>query len=90
MQDGLSASIDHGKAGRSLADVVAYNLGAKVDCNSTLQRLHEVDFPLLSELKSPKDASTTDVMNLLCLEGPLADAPGMSDLQPDVEQLALP
>ncbi|GJY60439.1 hypothetical protein Tco_0461096 [Tanacetum coccineum] len=39
---------------------------------------------------SHKDASVEDVMNLLCLEGPLADAPGMSDLQPDVEQLRVP
>ncbi|GKA29849.1 hypothetical protein Tco_0716094 [Tanacetum coccineum] len=50
----------------------------------------EVDFPLLVELRSHKDASVEDIMNLLRLEGPLADAPGMSDLQPDVEQLMLP
>ncbi|GKA25348.1 hypothetical protein Tco_0711457 [Tanacetum coccineum] len=29
-------------------------------------------------------------MNLLRLESPLTDAPGMSDLQPDVKQLMLP
>ncbi|GJZ39735.1 hypothetical protein Tco_0586298 [Tanacetum coccineum] len=29
-------------------------------------------------------------MNLLRLDGPLADAPGMSDLQPNVDQLMLP
>nr|GFA14029.1 hypothetical protein [Tanacetum cinerariifolium] len=68
MQDGLSAGIDHGKAGRSLADVVAYNPLAKADYTYALQRLREVDFPLLSELKSHKDASTVDVMDLLCLE----------------------
>ncbi|GJZ78694.1 hypothetical protein Tco_0643531 [Tanacetum coccineum] len=90
MQDGLSAGIDHGKEGRSLADIVAYNLVAEADYNSALQRLREVDFPLLAELSSRKDASTVDIMDLLCLEGPLADAPGMSDLQPDVEQLTLP
>ncbi|GKF23524.1 hypothetical protein Tco_0075846, partial [Tanacetum coccineum] len=39
---------------------------------------------------SHKDASVEDVMNLLRLEGPLADSPGMSDLQPDVEQLRVP
>ncbi|GJX56560.1 hypothetical protein Tco_0286457 [Tanacetum coccineum] len=50
----------------------------------------EVDFPLLVELRSHKDASVEDIMNLLRLEGPLADAPGISDLQPDVEQLMLP
>ncbi|GKC01157.1 hypothetical protein Tco_0987293, partial [Tanacetum coccineum] len=63
MQSGLSAGIDHRKAGRSLEDVVAYN---------------------------PADASVTDIMNPLRLESPLVDAPRMSDLQPDVEQLMLP
>nr|GEW43327.1 hypothetical protein [Tanacetum cinerariifolium] len=29
-------------------------------------------------------------MDLLLLEGPLIDAPGMSDLQPNIEQLKLP
>ncbi|GKF59412.1 hypothetical protein Tco_0176198, partial [Tanacetum coccineum] len=90
MHDGLSAGIDHGKEGRSLADIVTYNPTVKADYNSALQRLCEVEFPLLAELKSHKDASTADVMNLLHLEGPLADSPGMSDLQPNVEQLTLP
>ncbi|GKD14870.1 hypothetical protein Tco_1199277, partial [Tanacetum coccineum] len=52
MQSGLAVKIDHGKTGRSLADV--------------------------------------DIMNLLHLESPLVDAHGMSDLQPDIEQLTLP
>ncbi|GKB93981.1 hypothetical protein Tco_0980118 [Tanacetum coccineum] len=52
--------------------------------------LREVDFPLLAELKSHKDENIVDVMNLLRLAGHLTDAPGMSDLQPDVEQLTLP
>ncbi|GKE46177.1 hypothetical protein Tco_1477435, partial [Tanacetum coccineum] len=90
MKSGLSAGIDHGKAGRSLADVVAYNPAAEADYNFTLQRLRDVDFSLLANLSSHKDASVEDVMNLLRLEGPLADAPGMSELQPDVEQLTLP
>ncbi|GKE48262.1 hypothetical protein Tco_1479520, partial [Tanacetum coccineum] len=47
------------------------------------------DFPLLSELSSYKNASVEDIMNLLRLEGPLADAHGMSDLQPNVDQLML-
>nr|GEU90426.1 hypothetical protein [Tanacetum cinerariifolium] len=90
MQDGLSAGIDHGKAGRNMADVVAYNSAAKTDYNSALQRLRDVDFPLLAELNTHKDASTAYIMDLLRLESPLADAPKMSDLQPDVEQLTLP
>nr|GEU82208.1 nonaspanin [Tanacetum cinerariifolium] len=89
MQDRLSADIDHGKAGRSLADVVAYNPAAEADYNFTLQRLREVDFPLLAELKSHKNASVMDIMNLLRLDGPLANALGMNDLQPNVDQLSL-
>ncbi|GKC83185.1 hypothetical protein Tco_1138902 [Tanacetum coccineum] len=90
MQDGLAAGIDHGRAGRSLADIVAYNPSTKVDFNSSLQELREVDFCLLAELKSHKDASIEDVMNLLRLESPLADAPSKDNLQPDVEQLKVP
>ncbi|GJX62498.1 hypothetical protein Tco_0295398 [Tanacetum coccineum] len=90
MHSVLSAGIDHGKEGRSLADVAAYNPAAEADYNFALQRLREEDSPLLAELSSHKDASVEDIMNLLRLEGPLVDAPGMGDLQPDVEQLMLP
>nr|GEV45032.1 hypothetical protein [Tanacetum cinerariifolium] len=90
MQSGLSAGIDHGKAGRNLKDIVAYSLVAEADYNFSLQRFHEVDFPLLAELSSHKDASVEDIMDLLCLEIPFIDALGMSDLQPDIEQLMLP
>nr|GEU78454.1 nonaspanin [Tanacetum cinerariifolium] len=68
MQDGLSAAIVHGKERRSLADVAAYNLDAKTDYNSALQRFREVDFPFLSELSSHKNSSVEDIMNLLRLE----------------------
>nr|GFB72666.1 hypothetical protein [Tanacetum cinerariifolium] len=79
--------IDHGRKWRSLTDVAAYNPSAEANFNSVLQELRELDYPLLSKLKSHKDASVEDIMNLLHLEGPLADAPGMGDLQPDIEQL---
>ncbi|GJV88841.1 hypothetical protein Tco_1532779 [Tanacetum coccineum] len=90
MQSGLAAGIDHGREGRSLADVSVYNPDAEPDFNSALQKFREVDFPLLAELKSHKDASMEDIMNVLCLEGALADAPGMNDLQHDIEQLRVP
>nr|GEW70775.1 hypothetical protein [Tanacetum cinerariifolium] len=89
MHDGLSTDINYGKANWILADVVAYNPVVEADYNFALRRLREVDFSLLSELKSHKDASVEDIMNLLRLEGPLADAPGMSDLQRHVDQLML-
>ncbi|GJX33308.1 hypothetical protein Tco_0243163 [Tanacetum coccineum] len=87
MQDGLAVGIDHGRAVRSLVDIVAYNPSAEADFNFALQELREVDFRLLDDLKSHKDASIEDVMNLLRLESPFADAPGMDSLQPDIEQL---
>ncbi|GKA96211.1 hypothetical protein Tco_0818306 [Tanacetum coccineum] len=49
MQDGLAAGIDHGKAGKSLADIVAYKPAAEADYNSALQRLREVEFLLLAD-----------------------------------------
>ncbi|GKB62627.1 hypothetical protein Tco_0918813 [Tanacetum coccineum] len=58
--------IDHGREGRSLADIAAYNPAMEADYNSALHRLREMDF------------------------SPLTDAPGMSGLQPDIEQLRLP
>ncbi|GKC39418.1 hypothetical protein Tco_1051802, partial [Tanacetum coccineum] len=86
MQDRLSAGIDYEKAVRGLEDVVTYNPAAKANYNSAMQRLRELDFLLLSELSAHKDVSTVDIMNLLRLESPLTDAPGMSDLQPDCER----
>nr|GEV29451.1 hypothetical protein [Tanacetum cinerariifolium] len=90
MQSGLAAGIDHGRKGRSLADVAAFNLDAEAAFNSTFQKFRDVDFPLLAEPKSHKDVSTEDIMNVLRLDGALADAPGMNDLQPDIEQLKVP
>nr|GEU32109.1 putative reverse transcriptase domain-containing protein [Tanacetum cinerariifolium] len=87
MQSGLAVGIDHVKEGMSLADVAAYNPDAEVDFNTALQELCEVEFPLLAELKSYKNASTEDIMNVIRLEGAIADAPGMNDLQPDIEHL---
>ncbi|GJS83088.1 hypothetical protein Tco_0749629 [Tanacetum coccineum] len=62
----------------------------EADYNSTLRRFRKVYFPQLAKLSSHKGASDADIMDLLRLESPLTDAPGMSDLQPNVEQLTLP
>ncbi|GKG19789.1 hypothetical protein Tco_0376888, partial [Tanacetum coccineum] len=56
MQDGLVAGIEHGTHDRSLEDLVAYNPSTKEDYNAALQELRSVDFSLLAELKSHKDA----------------------------------
>ncbi|GKB91385.1 hypothetical protein Tco_0963657, partial [Tanacetum coccineum] len=90
MQAGLAAGINHGKEGRSLADVVAYNLFANADYDTTMQQFHDVNFSLLSELKSCKDMSVEEVMNVLRLESLLIDQLRMSDMKPDVDQLMVP
>ncbi|GKA31956.1 hypothetical protein Tco_0718323 [Tanacetum coccineum] len=68
----------------------AIEKGMQDGCRPTLTTERQVDFPLLAKLNSHKDASTADIMDLLRLGSPLADAPGISHLQPDVEQLTLP
>nr|GEV48445.1 hypothetical protein [Tanacetum cinerariifolium]GEW61221.1 hypothetical protein [Tanacetum cinerariifolium] len=76
MQEGLSARINHGAEGRKLADVAAYNPPAEADYLSALQRLQNVNFSLIVELKSNKDASVNTILNLLCLDDALAERLG--------------
>ncbi|GKE12377.1 hypothetical protein Tco_1415928, partial [Tanacetum coccineum] len=90
MQYGLSAGITHGREGRVLTDVAAHNPSEEVDYIAALQRLQNVNFPLLRELKSSKDASIKAVMNILRLEESLTDKLGLEELQPNVDQLMVP
>ncbi|GJR13391.1 hypothetical protein Tco_0796043 [Tanacetum coccineum] len=90
MQEGLSAGITHGAAGRVLTDVAAYNPSAEADYLSALQRLQSVNFSLITELKSNKDASIDTIMNLLRLEDSLAKRLGLTESQPRVDQLMIP
>ncbi|GJQ94240.1 hypothetical protein Tco_0005379 [Tanacetum coccineum] len=85
MQDGLAADIDHGEAGRSLAEVAAYNPAAEAEYVDALNALRVVEFPLLAQLISHKNASIYDLIDLLRLEGPVADTPELSLLQPSPE-----
>ncbi|GJT52159.1 hypothetical protein Tco_0978316 [Tanacetum coccineum] len=62
----------------------------KVDYVFALQQLQDVNFSLLANLKSNKDASVETVMNILRLEDPLAEKLGLSELQPHVDQLMVP
>nr|GEW25199.1 nonaspanin [Tanacetum cinerariifolium] len=84
MQEGLSAGITHGAEGRKLADVAAYNPSAEDDYMSALQHLQNVNFSLIAELKSNKDASVDTIMNLLLLDDVLAERLCLSESQPHV------
>ncbi|GJQ94491.1 hypothetical protein Tco_0005630 [Tanacetum coccineum] len=90
MQDGLAAGITHGQEGRVLTDIFAFNPSAESDYISALQELQDVNFSLLSELKSNKDASTETLMNILRLDEPLAERLGLDESQPHVDQLLVP
>ncbi|GKE33546.1 hypothetical protein Tco_1452868, partial [Tanacetum coccineum] len=90
MQDGLSAGIIHGTEGRYFSNVDAYNPSAEADYISALQRLQSVNFSLLAELKSNKDASIDTLINILRLEDTLAERLGLTGLQPHVDQLMVP
>ncbi|GKE04110.1 hypothetical protein Tco_1396128, partial [Tanacetum coccineum] len=90
MQDGLAARITHGQEGRVLTDIAALNPSAESDYISALQELQNVNFSLLAELKSNKDASTETLMNILRLDEPLAERLGLDESQPHVDQLLVP
>ncbi|GKD79132.1 hypothetical protein Tco_1341753, partial [Tanacetum coccineum] len=51
--------------------------------------LRDMDFSLLTLLASQKDDSFADIMDSLRLEGPAAETPDASELQPSHEQLML-
>ncbi|GJV44991.1 hypothetical protein Tco_1429527 [Tanacetum coccineum] len=90
MQERLSARITHGAEGRKLTNVAAYNPFTEADYLSTLQHLQSVNFSLIAELRSNKDASIDTIMNLLRLEDTLAEKLGLTESQPHVNQLMVP
>ncbi|GKE70228.1 hypothetical protein Tco_1528300 [Tanacetum coccineum] len=90
MQEGLAAGIEHGQAGRRLTDLEAYIPSAEADFNSAIRDLRDLNFQLLQELSNKKDASTWDIMDLLRLDDTVAETLGMTDLQPNVDQLMVP
>ncbi|GJX34590.1 hypothetical protein Tco_0246147, partial [Tanacetum coccineum] len=50
----------------------------------------DFDFPLVSLLKSKKDAGMDEVLDCFLLDGPLAGLPEAAYLQPCIEQLSVP
>ncbi|GJY15397.1 hypothetical protein Tco_0385819 [Tanacetum coccineum] len=90
IQDGLRAGVDHGKVGRDLSVIEAYDPSAEAKYIDAVNALGTIDFSMLSELKSKKYQSIVDLMDYLCLEGPLAEIPRVEDLQPSLAQLMLP
>ncbi|GJZ37177.1 hypothetical protein Tco_0583368 [Tanacetum coccineum] len=90
MQEGLAAGITHGREGRVLSDVAAFNPSVESDFSSALQDVQNVNFSLFTELMANKDASVEAVISLLRLDEALADRLGLGELQPHVDQLMVP
>ncbi|GJW10854.1 hypothetical protein Tco_1576681 [Tanacetum coccineum] len=91
MQEGLEAGHEHGIAERSLSAVDAYNPeAARARYVDAVKALEDVDFPLVSLLKSKKDAGMDEVLDCFLLDGPLAVLPEAAYLQPCIEQLSVP
>ncbi|GJQ89913.1 hypothetical protein Tco_0001052 [Tanacetum coccineum] len=90
MQDGLATGITHGQEGRVLTDVVAFNPSVESDYISALQDLQSVNFSLLADLKSNKDASLKTLMDVLRLDETLLERLGLNESQPHVDQLMVP
>nr|GFA74932.1 hypothetical protein [Tanacetum cinerariifolium] len=66
--EGLGAGIKHGKSGRTLAQVEAYDPGVKGDLVSAVTDFENVSFGLLDELESLKDSLLASIMSALVLK----------------------
>lgn len=90
IQDGLVAGLTYSRLGADLSRVDGHHSSAEAEYQSALQDLREFEFPLFAALLANKDSRIGDIMELLRLDGPLANIPDMASLQPDLEQLFVP
>ncbi|GJU82998.1 hypothetical protein Tco_1285363 [Tanacetum coccineum] len=92
MSEGLKHGIDHGKAGRDLAAVDAYDPEADNKYVKALQDLKDLKYPLVDQLEGLKDAPMELIMASLYLESDSGeDAPQwIRDLRPSSSQLKIP
>ncbi|GKE02643.1 hypothetical protein Tco_1390626 [Tanacetum coccineum] len=92
MRKGLNYGIKHGKVGRDLADIEAYNPEANSKLVKSLQDLKDLKYPMVDPLKRLKDASMELIMTSLHLESDTRkDAPQwIRNLRPSSSQLKIP
>ncbi|GKD37505.1 hypothetical protein Tco_1257712 [Tanacetum coccineum] len=76
MSEGLKYGVEHGKAGRDLADIEAYDPEANNKLVKALQDLKDLKYPMVDQLKRLKDAPMEQVIASLHLESDTGeDAP---------------
>ncbi|GKC16069.1 hypothetical protein Tco_1012851 [Tanacetum coccineum] len=92
MSEGLKFGIEHGKAGRELANVEAYDLEDNNKLVKALQDLKDLKYPIVDKLERLKDAPMDLIMTSLHLESETgADAPQqLRDIRPSSSQLKIP
>ncbi|GJV87006.1 hypothetical protein Tco_1530944, partial [Tanacetum coccineum] len=92
MSEGLKYGIEHGKAGRDLADVEAYDPEANNKLVKALQDLKDLKYPMIDQLEKLKDVPIELIMASLHLESDTGeDAPQwIRDLRPSSSQLKIP
>ncbi|GJW04052.1 hypothetical protein Tco_1562908 [Tanacetum coccineum] len=69
IQEGLVAGIEHGKVGRSLSEVVAYDSGVEAAYVAAVNEFENMPFPLLEQLEVLKDSSLELLMSDITFEG---------------------
>ncbi|GJV07427.1 hypothetical protein Tco_1345083 [Tanacetum coccineum] len=93
IQQGLEAGVVHGKAGRSLVQLEAYDPKVEGKYVVAVFEFENVSFLLLDELESLKDALLASIMSTLVLkddQGNVDAAPEFAHFQPFLDQVFVP
>ncbi|GKF58491.1 hypothetical protein Tco_0172028, partial [Tanacetum coccineum] len=87
IQDGLRAGIKHGKEGRSLAQIEAYDPEIEAKFVAVVSEFNNISFPLLDELEGLRDSPLAPIMSALTLKddhGNVDTSPSFSGFQPSL------
>ncbi|GKA43412.1 hypothetical protein Tco_0736136 [Tanacetum coccineum] len=93
IQQGLEAGVIHGKAGRSLAQLEAYDPEVQGKYVVAVSEFENISFTLLDELESLKDSPFASIMFALVLkddQGNVDAAPEFARFQPSLDQVDVP
>ncbi|GKB19087.1 hypothetical protein Tco_0853010 [Tanacetum coccineum] len=89
IQQGLEAGVKDGKAGRSLAQVEAYDPDVENKYVAAVNDFKNVSFSLL-KLEALKDSPLALIMSALNFEGDAHSTPKLRELQPYLDQVTVP
>nr|GEV04352.1 transposase (putative), gypsy type [Tanacetum cinerariifolium] len=80
------AGVEHGKAGRSLAQVEAYDPDAESKYVAAVNDFEIFSLSLLEELEALKYSPIAPIMSALALDGDVDSIPRLRELQPSLDQ----